>query len=173
MLLEVEQLIKNTPVLTKQNLFLLLNKKKDAADYWMKKLVKSGVLIKLKSGVYAPRYYVDLVSQNPNDKTMYLEYLANVLRSPSYISLEYVLSKKNIMAESVFKITSVTTKSTRAYETELGTFLYRQIKPDLFTGYQNIIWRDKQIREATPEKAMADLRYLNKGLDTSRFNYAN
>lgn len=173
MLLEVEQLIKNTPIITKQNLSLLLNKKKDAADYWMKKLVKNGVLIKLKSGVYAPRYYVDLVSQNLNDKTMYLEYLANVLRSPSYISLEYVLSKQNIVAEAAFKITSVTTKSTRVYETELGTFIYRQIKPDLFTGYQNIIWRDKQIREATPEKAMADLRYLNKGLDTSRYNYAN
>ncbi|MDO8512408.1 MAG: hypothetical protein Q7S57_03990 [bacterium] len=173
MLLEVERKIKSMPILTKQNLSILLDKKKDAVDYWVKKMLKSGVLIKLKNGVYASRYYVDLVSQNPEDKTKYLEYLANVLRSPSYVSLEYVLSKGNVTAEAVFKITSVTTKTARVYQTELGTFSYRQIKQELFNGYQNILWRDKQIKEASLEKALADLQYLNKGADTSRYNNVN
>jgi len=170
MLLKVEQKLKTLPYVTKQNLGLLLGKKKDATDYWVKKLVKEGVLIKLKSGFYAPRYYVDLISQNPEDKTMYLEYLANVLRNPSYVSLEYILSKKNVTAEAAFALTSVTTKSTRTYKTELGTFIYRKISPKLFGGYVNVLWRDKQVREATVKKALAELRYLDGELDTSRYN---
>lgn len=158
------------PYITKQNLALLLDKKKDATDYWVKKLVKEGVLIKLKNGFYASRYYVDLVSQNPEDKTKYLEYLANVLRSPSYVSLEYVLSKNNVTAEAVFALTSVTTKSTRTYKTALGTFTYRKINPQMFGGYVSVPWRDKQVREATAKKALAELRYLNGELDTSRYN---
>lgn len=170
MLLKVEQALKTLPYVTKQNLGLLLGKKKDATDYWVKKLVKEGVLIKLKNGFYAPRYYIDLVSQNPEDKTMYLEYLANVLRSPSYVSLEYILSKNNVAAEAAFALTSVTTKSTRTYKTELGTFTYRKINPQMFGGYASVQWRDKQVREATAKKALAELRYLNGNLDSSRYN---
>lgn len=170
MLQKLEQKLKNMPLVTKRNLAVVLDKKEEALNYWSKKLVDEGVLIKLKSGLYAPRYYVDMMSQNENDKMRYLEYIANRLLSPSYLSLEYVLSKNNILAEAVFKITSVTTKSTRTYETELGTFVYRNVKESLFCGYKRVVWRDKQIWEATKEKALQDWKYLNKKADTSRLN---
>lgn len=171
MLLNLEQKLKTLPLVTKQNLAVILDKKEDAVDYWAKKMVDEGVLIKLKSGFYAPRYYVDMISQNQADNMRYLEYVANQLRTPSYLSLEYVLSKNNIVAEAVFKVTSCTTKSTRTYETELGTFVYRNIKQELFGGYTRVLWRDKYIWEATPEKALQDWRYLNPGADTSRLQY--
>ncbi len=171
MLRKLEQKLKNLPLVSKQNLAVILDKKGTTLDYWTKKMVDKGVLIKLKSGVYAPRYYVDMVSQNPEDTERYREYIVNQLRSPSYLSLEYVLSKNNILAEAVFKVTSCTTKSTRTYETELGVFIYRSIKEELFTGYLRQVWRDKQIWEATPEKALQDWQYLNAGADVSRIQY--
>jgi hypothetical protein len=168
MLLNLEHKLKNMPLLSKQNLSLFLGKQGASLNYWTKKLVDEGVLIKLKSGIYASSYYVDLVSQRPEDKARYLEYLANQLCSPSYVSLEYVLAKENVIPEAVFKLTSVTLKSTRTYETKLGAFVYRNIKEPLFSGYEIITWRDKQIRLATTQKALADWRHLNPGADLSR-----
>lgn len=170
MLIELERKLKNMPLLTKQNLSLILNKKEASLNYWTKKLVDSGVLIRLKNGLYASSYYIDMISQNPSDKMRYLEYVANQLCFPSYLSLEYVLSKNNVLAETVFKVTSVTLKSTRTYKTPIGTFVYRNIKESLFNGYEIISWRDKQIKEATTKKALADWRYFNKGADLSRVN---
>lgn len=139
-------------------------------NYWTKKLVDEGVLIRLRSGLYASAYYADLMSQSHEDQIRYLEYIANQLRSPSYVSLEYVLAKSNVIAEAVFEITSVTLKSTRIYKTKLGTFIYRNVKEERYGGYEVIPWRDKQVKIAGAAKALADWRYLNKRADESRIN---
>ncbi len=61
-------------------------------------------------------------------------YVANKLYEPSYISLEFALSYHGIIPETVYEITSVTTKSTRRFEAMGKVFTYRRIKREAFTA---------------------------------------
>lgn len=87
-------------------------------------------------------------------------YLANKLYEPSYISLEFALSYHRVIPETVYEITSVTTKSTRCF-TALGKiFSYHSLKQDAFTGY--ILEKQDGFTYliAEPEKAFVDCMYL-------------
>lgn len=154
--------LKRSPYLTKQNLRLVLGASDGTLNYWIKKLLDEKYLIQIKKGFYLPRYYWDLISQRPEEKEVYLEYLANVLRQPSYVSLEYVLAKNGLIPESSFALTSVTTKSTRTYLAGEFKFIYRGLKPALFTGFQLVNFKDKQVRVASPAKALFDFLYLKE-----------
>lgn len=152
---------KDTPYITKQNLGLLLGKTDRNLDYWVSKMVKNSNLLVIKKGLYVPKYYFDIISAaNPQEKEAFFIYLANIIRQPSYVSLEYVLSKYNFLAEATFAITSITLKSTRSYTTDIGTFYYQHLKKELFYGYTIKTFRDKQIREASFAKALFDFLYL-------------
>lgn len=127
---------------------------------------KQGLIIQLKRGSYTTKsFYL-----NQNDKS-YLEFISNKLRYPSYLSLEYVLGKYQILTESVFSYTSVTQKSTRSYSNDLGTFSYRNISKPLFTGYSVIKQDGFEIAIATKPKALFDFLYLklyrNSGITKS------
>ena len=150
--MKLNDILKQAPYFTKQNLALALGKKRDNTDYWIKKLIKDGDLISLKKGFYISSYYLDLVSQESKKREDYFEYLANMLRFPSYVSLEYVLSNCGFLPETSFAITSVTIKSPRVYKSAVGTFSYRHIKKSLFENYGRKI--------ASPAKALFDLLYL-------------
>ena len=122
----------------------------------MSRWLKSGILIQLKKGLYVTSNFYNRSA----DKNTYMEFLANKLREPSYLSLEYVLQKYSIMTESVYSITSITLKTGRVYNNGLGLFIYRNIKEELFTGF-NIIERNGFIiKEATKSKALFDWLYL-------------
>jgi len=149
------------PYYTKQNLGMALGKNKDALNYWIKKLIKSQALIPLKKGLYISSYYLDLVRAKEKTED-YLEYLAGIMRAPSYLSLEYALSKYGIIPEAVFAITSVTTKSTRSYQSGLTSFYYRNLKAKLFTGFIEQKFNQQTIKIATPAKALFDYLYLKK-----------
>ena len=123
-----------------------------AINRWLKK----GRIIQLKKGLYVTSDYLDKMSGNQ----AYLEFIANKLRSPSYLSLEHVLQKYSILSESVFSITSVTLKSKRIYKNRLGTFIYRNIREDLFSGYTIKKNDGFEIKEASKAKALFDYLYL-------------
>lgn len=153
--------LNNTPYITKQNLGLILGKTGENLNYWVKKMINEGSLIVMKKGLFVPKYYFDVVSTaNPRDKEAFLLYLANTIRQPSYVSLEYVLARYSFLAESSFAVTSITLKSTRNYTTDIGTFYYQHLKKELFYGYEIKAFRDKQIREASFAKALFDFLYL-------------
>ena len=164
-------LLKESPYLTKQNLAVVLGISNDALDYWIKKLINERYLIPLKKGFYITSYYLDLVGQT--DKEGYFEYLANLLRAPSYVSLEYVLSKANIIPEGVYTITSITTKSSRTYTSSAATFTFKNIKEELFFGFEIRSFRGKQVKIATPPKALFDFLYLKprSSSKNSRINW--
>jgi len=91
-----------------------------------------------------------------------LLYIANRIYSPSYISLEIALSYYNLIPESVYHITSVSTKKTKNYYTQLGNFIYRHIKSSAYFGYKLIEFDQKhRFLLAEPEKALLDYFYLN------------
>jgi len=71
-----------------------------------------------------------------NEKVLFL--IANKIYSPSYVSLEMALSYYNLIPESVYGITSVTSEKTNHFKNDLGEFIYRHIKPELMFGYNTI-----------------------------------
>ena len=79
--------------------------------------LKSGLFLKLRNN-----YYILKDSHPP------LYAIANKLYQPSYISLESALSHYGIIPETVYAVTSVTTKSTREFTTPKSVFSYQRIK---------------------------------------------
>ena len=150
------------PYFNKITLGELLGKTGENLNYWVKKLLKEGEIFALKKGLYVSRLYLLSLEKNPELKEKYLEYLANIIRYPSYISLEYALSKYGIIPEGVYSITSVTTKTGRVYKNNLGTFIYKNIKNNLFNSFKILEFEGKRIKFATKAKAFFDLLYFNK-----------
>lgn len=160
-ILKLKETLEKLTYYTKQNLNLYLNKEGEALNYWIKKFINKGLLIPIKKGFYISSFYLDKIRQK-NETEEYLEYLAGIIRYPSYISLEYALAKYGLIPESVFRITSISKKTTRKYDSKLITFSYRKIKDNLFMGFIEKKYGRQTIRFATPSKALFDYLYLKK-----------
>jgi hypothetical protein len=113
----------------------------------IRRWIDKGILIQLKKGLYVTKEYY----QPLTDKESYCEWIANILKKPSYLSGEYVMQKYSMLTESVFAITSVTRKKTKMYQNNLGTFLYAKIKDELFTGYRIVNRNGFEIKEISKE----------------------
>jgi len=123
---------------------------------------KQGFILQAKRGLYV---FPDAL---PPDL-----YIANKLYGPSYISLEFALSYYGIIPETVYEITSVTTKGTRRFETLGKIFSFRKIKKSAYTGYGIEKQAGLSFYIADAEKAFVDANYLrlrNKQKPISRFN---
>ncbi|NPD43950.1 MULTISPECIES: hypothetical protein [unclassified Lentimicrobium] len=117
-------------------------------------LKQKGVLKPIKKGLY---YHSSIITKNIISK----ELLANTILGPSYISLEYALSYHGLIPESVFQLTSVCTKRSKQYDTELGVFSYKHIKKELFSiGLKIEHAKNGFFMIATKEKALCDMIYL-------------
>jgi predicted transcriptional regulator of viral defense system len=92
--------------------------------------------------------------------------IANKIYSPSYVSLETALSFYNFIPEMPFTVTSVSSRKTQEFETELGRFHYRSIKPELMFGYRLLEIPGQRFQQkarlAEPEKAILDFLYYNQ-----------
>lgn len=120
------------------------------------------------------KWYV--FSEVPIDELLLFR-ISNCLHRPSYVSLESALSYYNLIPEAVYSQQAITTRKTITYETQVGTFNYRSVKPELFFGYK-IIHKDKlPVMIADIEKALLDYLYLTASLKTMkdiealRFNF--
>ncbi|RKX76099.1 MAG: hypothetical protein DRP87_12830 [Spirochaetes bacterium] len=70
-----------------------------------------------------------------------------------------------LIPEAVYGVTSVSTRRTYKFNTELATFSYRTVSPHLFFGYS--ITPDL-IKIATVEKTLLDYFYLNPDIDNQK-----
>lgn len=109
--------------------------------------VQTGRLLNPRKGIYAKPDY------NP------LEF-ANLLYTPSYISLEYVLQQAGIIFQYDSRCTSVSYLS-REIEVDGRIYSYRRIKEDIIIDTTGILRKDN-VNIATPERAFLDMLYLNK-----------
>jgi hypothetical protein len=73
------------------------------------------------------------------------------------------MSHYRLIPESIYMITSASTKRTSLFETPLARFSYRTIKPALFFGYSLLPGR---IKMAYMEKAILDYFYINPAVQT-------
>ncbi|MCX6751750.1 MAG: hypothetical protein NT161_03250 [Candidatus Nomurabacteria bacterium] len=133
-----------------------------AASALLHRYKKQGFVVQLKKGFYS---FPDIL---PPDV-----YVASKLYTPSYISLEFALSYHGVIPETVYEITSVTTKATRRFEALGKIFSYRKIKKIAYTGYEIQKQKNLSFNIADAEKAFVDTNYLrlmNGQKPISRFN---
>lgn len=142
--------------------------------YWLKK----GKIIAIKKGLYVLK---EKWEREPN-KDDYLEYIANQLYQPSYLSGEYVMGKFGLLTEAVYGITSMTTKTTKAFTNSLGNFNYYSISAALFLGYEVKKNSSFSVAVAQKSKAVFDFLYLRfikntpinkKTVEELRINWEN
>lgn len=90
--------------------------------------------------------------------------IANELHGPSYVSLQSALAHYGMIPEAVPVTTSVTTGRPTRFETPLGRYIYRHVRPGAFFGYGAVpALPDQQALVADPAKALLDLVYLTPG----------
>ncbi len=152
--------IDRLPYFNKVTLGTALGKSGSNLDYWIKTRLKSGEIIALKKGLFVSRLYLARIEETAGIYEKYIQFIANVLRYPSYISLEYMLSIYGIIPEGVYVTTSITTKSSRLFINKLGNFRYQNIKQSLFLGYKEFDYKNNPVRLATKAKALFDTIYL-------------
>ncbi|MFH1361578.1 MAG: hypothetical protein ABIH69_02855 [bacterium] len=119
---------------------------------------KKGYIKKIVKG-----YYI-FSDQTMTENTLFE--IANRIYPPSYISFETALSYHNLIPESVFAITSASSRRTYRFKTQLGNFIYRTLKPELFVGYDLVQSSGKCFKIACLEKALLDYLYLNPSIKT-------
>ncbi|MGB2762300.1 MAG: type IV toxin-antitoxin system AbiEi family antitoxin domain-containing protein [Minisyncoccales bacterium] len=153
---------KNLIIFTPTDIRRIFGVSKVAATFLVHRYTKQGLLKRVKQGIYT--LY---------DTTVPDLYLANKLYEPSYVSLEFALSYHRVIPETVYEITSVTTKATRRFNALGKVFTYRKIKKEAFTGYSVNQQKGLTFLIAEPEKAFIDLTYLriiSNKKPISRFN---
>jgi predicted transcriptional regulator of viral defense system len=104
------------------------------------------------------RYYMFADSQ-VSENTLFM--IANTMLKPSYISLESALSVYGLIPETVYGITSVTSAHTARFDTDLGSFSYRHIKPEFMFGYEIRAIGDDHSDVADMEKTVLDYLYFH------------
>lgn len=144
--------------LTRQIILSLLKEYKRPNDK-IAELIKFGYLTSVKKGLYLPGSKLNVLPPE-------LFLVANHLWGPSYISLEAALSHWGFIPERVHEITSVTTKSSKTYKTEVGRFSYRHSSlPYYAMGIKSISLSKKQVvLIASPEKAICDKIVMTSGI---------
>lgn len=135
--------------------------KGSTVNVYISRFLKHKDIIQLKRGSYVS---ADFFDKNRNDVS-YSFYLANVIRTPSYISSWAALQYYNLATEAIHSITSVTLKVTKKYQTKAGNFSYQSISKDFFTDF-SLAKGKFDFYIASPSKALFDLLYFR----TRQFN---
>lgn len=114
--------------------------------------LKAGGLIEpVKKGLYIAGR--SLGSERPESAL-----LANHILGPSYVSMESALAHHGLIPEKVFGVTSMTTKASRKFQTNIGLFTYTNLPLPFYAfGLATVsLSKDQQVIMAIPEKALCD-----------------
>lgn len=117
----------------------------------IQRMVKNGVLIKLKNGVFE------------DNKTTNPFYLSSVIYGPSYISFQTALRFYDLIPEKVIAITSATSQKrrTKTFTNYFGHYIYKDVPCNVFSiATKRIIENGYCYTIAEPEKAICDTLYL-------------
>ncbi len=146
--------VQNMPVIETRMLRLLFDNKN--IELQLNRWIKQGKIIQLKRGFY-------ILEENYRKLDVFEPYIASILKSPSYISLEKALEMHHLIPDVVFSITSVTTKQRPAeFVSRIGRFKYSSIKKEYFWGYHTVELDNQKGYLADPEKALIDLFYFKQ-----------
>jgi len=167
-------IIKNTvsslPYFRIEDVFLLGGRSIEYLRTTLLRLKKRGDIVSLKRGEYVSRKYLNNIEKT-NKKNSYLEFIATNMYEPSYLSLEYILSEHSILSENVNSFTLISRNKTKKFINELGVFVYKHIKDELFIGF-NIKKKDGFfIAKASLAKSLFDFLYLRKNIISNKDSF--
>ncbi len=144
-----------------------LGLKEATLNTYISRFLKRKEIVQLKRGLYVP---ADFFEKNRNNVS-YSFYLANIIRTPSYVSSWAALQYYNLATEAIRSVTSVTPKVTRIYQTKIGAFSYQSINKELFSDF-SLAKGKFDFYIASPSKALFDLLYFRtrqfKGLSSEK-----
>ena len=135
----------NKPYFSPADLEKILGQRRPALYVTLNRLVKYGVLVRLRKGVYQ-------VALQSSD----LAHIANVLVYPSYLSFESALSRYGILSQVPYILTFATIHRSRRLSLGDTVVEFHQLKGELFFGYT----LHDRLYVAEPEKALLDQLYL-------------
>jgi predicted transcriptional regulator of viral defense system len=137
---------------------ILINNGYTGINDKINKLKKAGLIQTLKRGLY--------LHKSPFTNTnISKEIIANTLLSPSYISFDYALYFHELIPERVYDITSATTKRSKSFKTDTGTYSFKQVKKELFhIGLTIESTKHGNFIIATKEKALCDKVYYTNDI---------
>jgi len=140
---------------TVYQLGLQLGLKDSTINTYISRFLKYKEIYRLKNGLYIS---ADFFDKNRNDVS-YSFYLANIIRTPSYVSSWAALQYYNLTTEAIHSVTSVTRKVTREYQTKAGNFGYQSINKEFFSDF-SLAKGKFDFYIASPSKALFDLLYF-------------
>jgi len=154
---EAIQIYAEQPI-NKQLLLDMLKEYKRPHDK-IDELVKQGLLLQVKRGLYIPGPNLNIASPE-------LFLLANHLYGPSYVSLDSALSYWGFIPERVYEISSVTPNQSKKYKTTIGRFSYTHLALPYYSfGIKQVALTKKQtVLMASPEKALCDKIVTTSGV---------
>jgi predicted transcriptional regulator of viral defense system len=144
-----------------------LKEKRSYLNIILSRYVKRGVMVRLRKELYVTRSSLDQAERREIFSD-YVDFAANKLYSPSYLSLDYVLYEHNLLTEIPRSITSVGLRKTDHFSNDLGNFIYYKIKKELFFGFSVLKKGDFSILKATKAKALFDFLYFRERLLVDR-----
>lgn len=138
-----------------------------AVKFLLNRYTKCGITVRLKKGLHVlagvsvPEFYI-----------------ANRLCEPSYVSLETALSYHSVIPETVYAITSLTTRRPHERIVMEKCFRFQHVPTRAFTGYTPMMQDDFTVFIADAEKALVDYYYfvvhgLRQPLETERIRLEN
>lgn len=123
------------------------------------RLLRQGVLLRLKRGVYIKAESVHDVFVKGK--------AANRMYGPSYVSFAYALRWYGLIPEHVMHMTSATFNKGRKkrYDTPVGTFFYQDVPASAYPyGITFMGEAPRRFLMALPEKALCDELYRTSGI---------
>lgn len=159
---KIVNLVEKLPIIRIDNLGIS-DIKKDYLRVILSRKTKRGEFIRLKKGIYTSKKFIE-TSKNRGEYSDFIEFLASEIYAPSYLSLDYILYKNNILTEIPKNFTLVTKNKTANFSNDFGNFFYHKIKDNLFLGFDTVKKGNFLIYKAVKIKALFDFLYLRKNL---------
>lgn len=150
---------------TKQDLVSSSNCPLETLNSRIHRALNSRRLIQVKKGLYINGGFY----MNEPEKINLSELIASKLYAPSYLSLEYVLYKHNLLFQNQPILTSISIKANRLFTNTVGVFKYSRIKKFLYFGFEKVEFKGEVYHIATKAKALFDYFYLKPDLHIRNF----
>jgi predicted transcriptional regulator of viral defense system len=149
----VQQLLDlDKPYFSLADLGKVLGQQRPSLYVTLNRLVKSGVLLRLRRGVY------QVIMRAPD-----LPRIANQLVYPSYLSFESALSRDGILSQVPYALTFATPRRSQRLLLGDTSVEFRQLKEELYFGFT----LQAGLYLAEPEKALLDQLYMvTRGLSS-------
>lgn len=146
------------PYFTAEGLSSLLKNNGAHARTFIYRNRKLGKIKRIKREIYVSTVFWERNRNNID----YIYAISSVINPLSYISCETVLRDYGVMTEAIYNVFCVSLKKTSSVVSDIENYSYKNIKKDLFVGYNLRDFMGIKYGYASLAKALFDYLYLKK-----------